>query len=217
MSKFRLPNGATVAIESGRAAAKDISAFSNADPGVMTLEASHGVATGELFVCYNSWSKTNGRVFKAGTVATNAVPVVDLDTLSTTLFPSGSGIGTVQEISGWTQIVGVVNPTTEGGEQQYATVQALEDDVQTRLPTVKTPYGLNFQVADDTTLAWYALAKAASDSGDDIAIKVTLKNGNILLYNGILTLTETPSLAINEAMLLSVTMSLQGQPTRYTS
>lgn len=217
MANFRLPNGATVAIESGRGAAKAISAFTNANPGVMTLEASHGVATGEPFVVYNSWSKTNGRVFKAGTVATNDVPVSGLDTTLTSLYSAGSGIGTVQEITGFTQIVGVVNPTSEGGEQQYTTVQALEDEVQTRLPTVRSPYGLNFQVADNTALAWYALAKVASDTGNDIAIRVTLKNGNLLFYNGILTLDETPSLTINEAMLLSVSLSLQGKPTRYAS
>lgn len=217
MANFRLPNGATLAIASGLAAAKAISAFSNANPGVMTLEAAHGIATGELFVVSNSWSRTNGRVFKAGTVATNDVPVASLNTTDTSKFPAGSGVGTVREISGWTQIIGVLNFQSEGGEQQFTTVQPLEDEDQTRLPTTRSPQGINLSVGDDTSLAWYALAQAASDSGDAVAMKLTLKNGNIILYNGILTLNETPQLTVNQVMALQMTYSLSGRPVRYAS
>jgi hypothetical protein len=40
----RLPNGATIAMGSTYGAVKALSAFSNANPGVATLEASHGIA-----------------------------------------------------------------------------------------------------------------------------------------------------------------------------
>jgi hypothetical protein len=215
MANFKLPNGAQLSIASGLLTTQSITAFTNANPGVMTLNASHGISTSDLFVVSNSWSKTNGRIFKAASVATNDVTVSGLDTSSTANYPAGSGVGSIQEISGWTQIVGVLTFQSEGGDQQYATVQALEDDAQTRLPTTKSARGLNISVGDDTSLAWYALAKAASDGGNAIPLKLTLKNGNLILYNGILTLDETPTLNVNEVMSLRMTMSLSGQPTRY--
>lgn len=217
MANFRLPNGAQLAIATGFAAAKAISAFTNANPGVMTLEASHGIATGELFVVSNGWGKTNGRIFKAGTVATNDVPVAGLDTSSTTLFAAGSGVGTVKEVSGWQQILGVLNFASEGGEQQYQNVQALEDEDETRLPTVRSAQGLQISVGDDDTLPYYAYAKAASDSGDATALRLLLKNGAYILYYGILTLDETPTTTINQAMALRMTFSMSGRPVRYAS
>ncbi|HEY0684764.1 MAG TPA: phage tail protein [Steroidobacter sp.] len=217
MANFRLPNGATLHIASGLGAAKAISAFSNANPGVMTLEAAHGIATGELFVVNNGWSRTNGRAFKAGTVATNDVPVADLDTQSTARFPSGGGVGTVREITGWNQIIGVINFASEGGEQQYTTVQELEAEDETRLPTNRSAQGLNISVGDDTSLPWYATAKAASESGDATVLRLLLKNGNFILYNGILTLNETPSTTVNQVMALSMSFSLSGRPVRYAS
>lgn len=217
MANFRLPNGAQLAIATGVGAEKAISAFSNANPGVMTLEASHGVAANDLFVMNNGWSRTNGRVFKAGTPSTNDVPVIGLNTSNSTLFSTGSGTGTIQEVTGWQQIIGVLGFQSEGGEQQFATIQELEAEDQTRLPTSRSPQGLTITVGDDTSQAWYDYALAASDSGDKIPLKLTLKNGNIILYNGILTLDETPTLQVNEVMALRMTMSLQGRPVRYAS
>lgn len=217
MANFRLPNGATLSIATGFGAAKAISAFTNADPGVMTLEASHGIATGELFVISNGWSRTNGRAFKAGTVSTNDVPVAGLDTTSTTRYPTGGGVGTVQEITGFQQIIGVINFASEGGEQQYTTVQELEAEDETRLPTNRSAQGLNLSVGDDTSLPWFDYAKEASDSGDPTVLRLLLKNGNFILYNGILTLNETPSTTVNQVMALTMTMSLQGRPVRYAS
>lgn len=214
---LKLPNGAQLAIATGFGAAKVISAFSNANPGVMTLEASHGIATGELFRVANGWWKTNGRVFKAGTVATNDVPVVDLNTTNTSRYPAGGGVGTVQEISGWQQIIGVLNFQTEGGEQQYTTVQELEAEDETRLPTNRSAMGLNLSVGDDTSLPWYQYAKDASDNGDPTVLRLLLKNGNFILYNGILTLNETPTTTVNQVMALNLTMSMQGRPVRYAA
>lgn len=214
---LKLPNGAQLAIATGFGVAKTISAFSNANPGVMTLEASHGIATGELFRVANGWSKTNGRVFKAGTVATNDVPVADLNTTSTARYPAGGGVGTVQEISGWQQIIGVLNFQTEGGDQNYVTVQELEAEDETRLPTNRSAMGLNISVGDDTSLPWYSYARDASESGSPTVLRLLLKNGNFLLYNGILTLNETPTTTVNQVMALNMTMSMQGRPVRYTS
>lgn len=214
---LKLPNGAQLAIATGFGAAKAISAFNNANPGVMTLEAAHNISTGDLFRISNGWSKTNGRVFKAGTVATNDVPVVDLNTLNTARYPAGGGLGTIQEISGWQQIIGVLNFQTEGGEQNYTTVQELEAEDETRLPTNRSAMGLNISVGDDTSLPWYQHAKDASDNGDPTVLRLLLKNGNFILYNGILTLNETPTTTVNQVMALNMTMSMQGRPVRYAA
>ena len=95
----RVPNGSIVAIASGYGASKAMSALSNADPGVATLEASHGIATGEYMEVTSGWGRLSGKVVRAGTVATNSVPLEGIDTTLTSIYPAGGGTGSVREIT----------------------------------------------------------------------------------------------------------------------
>lgn len=212
-----LPNGAIVAIASGYGASKTMSAVSNANPGEATLEASHGVVLGDFLEVTSGWSRLNGRIVRAGTVDTNDVLLEGINTTSTTRFPAGSGIGSVREITGWTQLAQIVGSTSEGGGQQFTTFQFLEADSEVRIPTNKSAAGITFTVADDPTLAGYILAQAANEDRLARAIRITLPNGSILLYNAYISLAPIPSLTVNEIMSVQVTLSLLSEPVRYAS
>lgn len=212
-----LPNGAVIHMASGYAAWKNMTALTNANPGVATLEASHGVITGDIIEVESGWSRVRGRAVRAGTVATNSVPLEGIDTTLTSIYPAGSGAGRVRVISGWTQIQQVMNSTSSGGEQQFTEYQFLEDDAQRRIPTTKSAAGLTLTIADDPTLPGYILAAAANDDRLPRAIRVTLPSGSKILYNAYVTLNQTPSLTVNELMAVEMTLSLVGSPTRYTS
>ncbi len=212
-----LPNGALIAIASGYGASKAISAVTNANPGVATLEAAHGIATGEYFEVTSGWSRLTDKIVRAGTVATNDVPLEGIDTTLTSIYPAGAGIGTVREITGWTQLSQILSSGSSGGEQQFLEYQFLEADAQKRIPTFKSAAGLTFSVADDPTLAGYILAKAANDDRLPRAVRVTLPNGAKLLYNAYISLAPSPTLTVNEIMAVEVTLSLLAEPVRYAS
>ena len=212
-----LPNGATIAVGSTYGATKTLSAFSNANPGVATLEASHGVTVGDIFEVTSGWSRANGNVYRASAVSTNDVSVEGLNTSSTTLFPAGSGTGTVREVSAWTQITQILETSTSGGEQQFVTYSFLEDDAEHQIPTVKSPITFKFKVGDDASLAHYAVLAAADADRQQRAVRVVLPSGSVIYWSAYITLQKTPSLAKNEVMGLEVTMSLINQVTRYTS
>ena len=72
-------------------------------------------------------------------------------------------------------------------------------------------------MADDPSLPGYILAKAANDDRVPRAIRVTLSNGAILLYNAYVSLSTIPSLTVNELMTIEVTLSLTAEPVRYAS
>ena len=76
----KLPNGTTFAIATAYGASKNMTAVTNADPGVATLEASHGITTGDFFEVTSGWSRLTNKIVKAGTVATNDVPLLGIDT-----------------------------------------------------------------------------------------------------------------------------------------
>lgn len=212
-----LPNGATISVGSTYGATKAVSAASNANPAVITLEASHGVVVGDIFEWTSGWSRANGNVYRAASVSTNDVGVEGLNATSTTLFPAGSGTGTVREVTAWTQITQILETSTSGGEQQFVSYSFLEDDAEHQIPTVKSPITFRFKVGDDASLAHYAVLAAADADRQQRAVRVVLPSGSVIYWSAYITLQKTPTLAKNEVMGLEVTMSLINQVTRYTS
>ena len=213
----QLPNGATIAIGSSYGATKTLSAFSNANPGVATLEASHGIVVNDIFEVTSGWSRANGNVYRASAIATNDVTVEGLNTSSTTMFPAGSGTGTIREFSASTQITQILETSTSGGEQQFVTYSFLEDDAEHQIPTVKSPITFKFKVGDDATLAHYAVLAAADADRAQRAVRVVLPSGSVIYWSAYITLQKTPTLAKNEVTIWEVTMSLINQVTRYAS
>lgn len=210
-----LPNGSLIHIASGYGPSKQMTAITNANPAVATLEDSHGIAQGEFFEMTSGWSRATDRIFKAGTVTTNDVQVLGLDTSLTSIFGAGGGVGSVREISGWTQLTQVLSTNSTGGEQQFLEYQLLEADAQKRIPTTKSAGGLTISVADDPTLPGFQLASAANDDRRPRAVRVTLPSGAVILYNAYISLNKTPSLSVNEIMACELTLSFLGEPVRY--
>lgn len=211
-----LPNGSTVSIASGYGAEKTISAITNANPGVAT-SAAHGFSDGDYIDVVSGWARLTDRIVRVDDSTTGTFELEGIDTSSISLFPTGGGAGTCREITDWTQLAQILDSTSEGGEQQYWTGQFLESDREIRIPTTKSAAGISFQIADDPTLPGYQLAKVANDDREPRAVMITLSNGQKLLYKAYISLSLIPSLTVNEAMTVGVTLSLLGDPTRYAS
>lgn len=212
---YRLPNGATLSIVSTYGATATMSAVTNANPGHATLGASHGISTGDFFEVTSGWTQLNNRIVQAGTVATNDVPLLGINTTDTARFPTGGGTGSVREITAWQQITQVIDLTTSGGDQQFATVEFLESADQYQIPTVRSPVTLSFSIADDTSLPHYAVLAAASDDRLQRALKLQLPGGSIITFNAFITLANTPTLTKGQIMALPCTASLLALPVRY--
>lgn len=212
-----LPNGSIVAIASGYGAVKNMTAISNATEAVATLEVSHGIVENDYIEVTSGWSRLTNKIVRADSVATNDVTLEDINTSSTARYPAGAGVGSIREITGFTQLAQIVGSTSEGGEQQFTTYQFLEADSEVRIPTNKSAAGITFTVADDPTLAGYILAQAANEDRLPRAIRITLSNGGILLYNAYVSLAPIPSLTVNEIMSVQVTLSLLAEPVRYAA
>ncbi|KRC30683.1 phage tail protein [Acidovorax sp. Root217] len=209
-----LPDGATIAIATTYGAVKTVTAITNANPGVIT-SAAHGLLNGAFYELKSGWQKINDRVFKAANVATNALDVTGIDTTDTNRFSAGTGVGSLREITAWTQIPQILEFTTSGGDQQFANFSFLEEDYERQLPTVTSAQSIQIGIGDDPSLPGYQALKAAGEARAIRAVKVTLPNGAVLLYNGFVSFNETPTLTKGSVMQVRATISLQGRPTRY--
>lgn len=212
-----LPNGAVVAIAAGYATVATMSAVTNANPAMATFSAAHGIVAGDFIVVTSGWSRLNNRVVKAGTVTTNDVELLGIDSTNTAIYPAGAGAGSAKEVSTWTQLAQILDSSSSGGEQNFLEYQFLESDSQQRIPTFKSAAGLSFQVADDPLLPGYILASVANDDRLPRAVRITLPSGAVIVYNAYISLNKTPTLTVNQIMAVELTLSLTGEPVRYAA
>lgn len=194
-----------------------MSAISNASEAVATLEASHGVVENDILEITSGWSRLTNKIVRADSVNVNDVTLEDINTTSTTIYPAGTGTGSIREITGWTQLTQILESTSNGGEQQFLEYQFLESDAQVRIPTFKSASGLTFSVGDDPTLAGYLLAQTANDDRLQRAVRITLPSGALIYYNAYISLNKTPSLTVNQLMAVQITLSLLAEPVRYSA
>lgn len=210
----KLPNGATVHIATALAAEKKATVATNAAECVLTV-AGHGFANGDLVLFKSGWGKLNERVFRIGDVKADTFKLTGIDTSNADEFPAGSGIGAVQKITDWVQVSQIVEFSTSGGEQQYVDFGFLEDDFDQRIPSTKSAMSMSIKIADDTSLSGYKAAAKCSDKGGKWPLKVVLKGGGLICYNGYPSMNKTPELVRNQVMAVTLSYAISGEVNRY--
>lgn len=209
--------GTTVAIASAYAATKNMTAITNATSAVATLEASHGVAVGEYVEITSGWDRLNGRIARASNVVTNDVTLLNIDTSSTARYPAGTGTGSVREISTWTTIGQITSEiAVTGGEQQFADITTLADNIRKQIPTQRNPIQVTLPLFDDPTLSFVAVVRAAADSATATAVRFVYPNGSILVANAYWSLQEVPTIE-DSTLRGRIDLTFTALPTRYTS
>lgn len=210
----KLPNGATVHIATALEADKKVTVATNAAECVLTV-AGHGFAAGDLVLFKSGWVKLNERVFQIGDVKTDTFKLIGIDTSNADEFPADSGIGAVQKITDWTQVSQIVEFSTSGGEQQYVDFGFLEDNFDQQIPSTKSAMSMSIKIADDTSLPGYKAAAKCSDKGGKWPLKVVLKGGGLICYNGYPSMNKTPELVRNQVMAVTLSYAISGEVNRY--
>lgn len=208
-----LPNGSTVHIATKLAAAKKVTAATNAKEAVLTC-AGHGLQDGDHIVFYSGWNRANGKPFKVKSVAADNITLQGFDTSDLALFPADAGVGTLRKIESMEQITQIVEYTTNGGEQQFVEYGFLEDNYDRQMPSTKSAMSISISIADDPTLAGYQAVVKVSDVGGEWPLIVKLKNGGEILYNGYPSINTTPTLVRNEIMAVKMAYALSVESNR---
>lgn len=174
--------GLQIAIASGYGATKNMTALTNATQGVATLEASHGVVANDIIELTSGWKYLDGRVVRAESVATNDVTLDDINTTSTTFYPSGEGVGSIREITGFTRITGIVADSFRPSGGGFADIPGTEaDDVREKLlPGLARAVSIDFDFHYPPAASWRTLVEDASRSGSIVAYRISI--GTIRIY-----------------------------------
>lgn len=210
-------DGTIVAIATTYGSTKNMTAVTNANPAVATLESSHGIIVNDIMEMSSAWPDLDDKILRCSVLSTNDVTLEGFSTSNTTKFPAGTGTGTIREITAWTSLAQILTIAVEGGEPRYLDYQFLNELQQRRIPLSKSPLNLTLTLADDISLAQQATIRAVEEAGVPTAMRLTLPNGSKIYMNGYWTMSNLPNITTGQINARTVGFALTSLPTEYAS
>ena len=122
----------------------------------------------------------------------------------------------MRSITGWIQIQQITNLETSGGEMQFAEYSFLENDYNSQIPTTKSAQSMTLTIGDDPSLPGYKKLQKVAETRKKWAVRFWMPDKSEILYNGYISVNETPSTTKDEIMTVAATVSLIAPPIRYS-
>lgn len=211
---YQLPNGSTFDFASSYTPFFTITAISRSTNAVFTA-AGHTFTVGQIVMVKSGWYDIDGRAFRVSAVLGNTFTLEGADTTDTYRNKDGANFGTCRGVLGWTTVPQILDLTLTGGEQQFTTYSPSGSGKEVSRPTSKSASVMSLDVADDNTLPFFNVIEAAARTDESYVQRLTLKNGAFVLYSTLVSITHTPTLQRNQLMTRRITLTLQGDNTRY--
>ena len=213
----RTPSGTISSVATAFSASKNITAITNAAEAVASCTA-HGLVVGDTVVVLSGWSRLNRRAFRI-----KAVPTVDTftleqaDTSNLTLYPAGSGAGSMTKAATWVQLSSTLNPGSSGGEAKKVTYKFIESDVEYSLNDGFSAVDRTFDIdADAISTPGYLALRQLTEVQTDTIMRKVAKSGATSLLPCTINLNEE-EVDQGGIMVCRVSVSGNARSTRYAS
>lgn len=209
-----VPTGTTFAVATVFAAAKTISAISNAVEAVVSSTA-HGLLAGDVVEITSGWGRLNRRVFEVKSATTDAF-VIAVDTLSLNFYPAGSSAGSVRKVQTWTQISQITGASSSGGDPKTVDYKYVESDVSYSINDGfnATQYTLTID-ADAIGTPGFDALKQLTDVQTDTVLRMLSRSGARLYMPSTVALNDVPSLNDGQINTVSAVFNGNNRPIRY--
>lgn len=211
---YSFPEGSVQYFSNTIAAAKTISAITNANPAVATSTA-HGYTSGDEILLTSGWEDATDTVYKVEVVDANSFKILGLNSTNTSFFPAGTGTGSAQKLSGWTAIPQVLTISSSGGDARFTDVAPLAKRNALRIPTGFNATSITLTLAHDASNANYQTMVDISRTLSKVAFKQVLGGGSTTYGYGYMSVSEVPSLNNNQVNQVSAAMTILGRSISY--
>jgi hypothetical protein len=212
-----VPKGTTYFVASAFAAAKTITAISNASEAVVNSVA-HGFANGDVVEVTSGWGRLNLRAFRVKSATTDNVTLEGADTSNTTFFPPGSGIGSMRKVNTWTQIQQVLDVQPSGGDPRNVTYSYHESDQDFSINDGFNATSYTFELdADSISTAGYASLRTLTDVQTNTLLRISLRNGSNIYQPSTVALNEAVRMQNGQVNRVVCAFNGNNRPTRYAS
>jgi len=213
----QVPTGTTFFIASAYASSQTTTAVSNASEAVVTCNA-HGYSNGDMVEITSGWGRLNRRVFRVKSAATNTFALEGADTTNTNFFPAGTGTGSVRKINTFTQITGVMNPQSSGGDPKTVNYKFMESDVEYSINDGFSATNYTMEIdADQIGSAGYTALKSLTDVQTDTCLKMVTRSGSLVFQPCTVALNEAVRLQDGQINRVNAAFNGNNRLTRYAS
>lgn len=212
---YAFPEGSKFYFSNTFAAAKTLSAMTNANPTVATSTA-HGYITNDELMLESGWEDATDTVFKATQLTVDTFNLLGLDTTDTVFYvPGGGANSTTKKISGWAEIPQVLTIASSGGDPRYATINPLSRRSGINVPTGFNPTSITLTLGHDPANATYITMLGISRKLSPVAFKMVLGGGSTTYGYGYMAVSEMPTLNTNQANQVTCALTLLGRAISY--
>lgn len=212
-------SGLKLYMESAIAAAKTITAATNANPGVFT-SASHGYSNGDIVLAeVQGMVELQGRLFKVVSVATDTLRLANVDG-STGVDTTNYGVfssGTLKKVTLGTTITGVADFSPAGGDIKTVPTTTVNDTQDTEIVVGASAMSYNLTMQWDPANAAQAAMIAAFQTRANKGFKILWPDGAYVLFYGTVGYTGAPGGGNQGVTTSPAKISMLGPLTAYAA
>jgi len=213
----QVPTGSNFFVASTFGTDKTVTTVTNATEASVSSTA-HGFTAGDFVEVTSGWGRLNKRCFRIKTVVADSFVLEGADTSNTSLFPAGTGTGTVRKVTAWTQITTVMSPSASGGDPKTVTYKFIDSDVEYMINDGFTATSYTIELdADSVSTAGYIALKALTDVQTNTVLKIVMRSGSILLIPCTCALNESVSFTDGQINKVKAAFNGNNRLTRYAS
>lgn len=214
MATARLWKNVAVAMESARAAAKTITAITNANPGVASSTA-HGYSNGDIIVLeVQGMFQVDQRVVRVAGVTADSYQLEGIDTTNFDTFSSGSSY----ELTLGTSITTATGITAAGGDFSFIDTTTIHASQRSQVPGLPNAATFTMDNIWDVSDAGLIAMKTASDSQSKKAFVFTFGTGGQKMYfAGYVGASLLPGGSAQQLVTTPTVVTMEGFPSYYAS
>lgn len=211
---YYFPEGSKFFFSKTFAAAKTVSAITNAQPAVANSTA-HGYVNGDEILLTSGWEDATDTVFRVAQLTADTFRIEGLNTINTNFYPTGSGAGEARKVSTWVEIPQVLGISTSGGDARFTTISPLAKRNDINVPTGFNAMSINVTLGHDPANANYQTMLDISRTLEKVAFKMVLSGGAVAYGYGYMSISEAPQLNRNQANQVNAAITLLGRFMSY--
>jgi len=213
---YFFPEGSKFYFSQTFASAKTITALTNANPAVAT-STSHGYSDGDEVILTSGWEDATDTVYKVDQLTTDTFSLTGLNSTDTDFYSAGGGVGSAQKVSSWTEIPQVLTIATSGGDARFTTINPIARRNSINIPTGFNATSITLTLGHDPSNANYITMLDISRTLSKVAFKMVLSGGAVTYGYGYMSVSEAPTLNVNQANSVTAALTLLGRSISYAS
>jgi hypothetical protein len=213
---YFFPEGSKFYFSKTFASPKTITALSNASPAVAT-STSHGYSDGDEVILTSGWEDATDTVFKVDQLTADTFSLLGLNAIDTNFYAAGTGTGTASLVSAWTEIPQCLTIATSGGDARFTTINPIARRNAINIPTGFNATSITLTLGHDPSNANYETMLDISRTLSKVAFKMVLSGGAVTYGYGYMSVSEAPSLNVNQANSVTAALTLLGRSISYAT